>query len=181
MARPYQPSLLRLLHGATALLVPLAWLSGLVVYSLYDGRFGRLPLLGGASRGSGEWIDIHGSIGVLLWPLALLFVLYALTAGRSRLRQPANAVALLALVLAVGSGKLMDEDWLRQGQLQHIVYSVHLLGWLGIALAVPLHVAGVLQRGGLPLARSMASLRLHANDRPGQWLSQLRRGLPLRR
>ena len=25
MSRPYQPSLLRLLHGATALLVPLAW------------------------------------------------------------------------------------------------------------------------------------------------------------
>ena len=31
MPRPYQPSLLRLLHGATALLVPLAWLTGLVV------------------------------------------------------------------------------------------------------------------------------------------------------
>ena len=25
MSRPYQPSLLRLLHGATALLVPQAW------------------------------------------------------------------------------------------------------------------------------------------------------------
>ena len=183
MARPYQPSLLRLLHGATALLVPLAWLSGLVVYSLHDGRFGRLPLplLRGAERGSGEWIDIHGTLGVLLWPLALLFLLYALTAGRSRLGQAANAVALLSLVLAVGSGKLMDEDWLRQGQLTHPVYSLHLLAWLGVALAVPLHVAGVLQRGGLPLARSMASLSLHANDRPAQWLGQLRRGLPFRR
>ena len=62
MPRPYQPSLLRLLHGATALLVPLAWLTGLLVYSASDGRWGRLPL-------------------------ALLFALYALTAGRLRLRR----------------------------------------------------------------------------------------------
>jgi uncharacterized membrane protein YhaH (DUF805 family) len=116
MPRPYQPSLLRLLHGATALLVPLAWLTGFVVYSTYDGRFGRLPF-----TLAGEWIDIHGTVGVLLWPLALLLALYAITAGRLRLRQPANALALLALILAVGSGKLMQEDWLRDGQLHHLV------------------------------------------------------------
>ena len=91
MPRPYQPSLLRLLHGATALLVPLAWLTGLLVYSTLDGRFGRLPF-----SLAGEWIHIHGTVGVLLWPIALLFALYALTTGRVRLRQPANALALLA-------------------------------------------------------------------------------------
>jgi hypothetical protein len=170
MARPYQPSLLRLLHGAIALLVPLAWLTGLLVYSAYDGRFGRLPL-----KLPGEWIDIHGTVGVLLWPIALPFGLYALTAGRARLRQPANAIALLALVLAVGSGKLMEEDWLRHGQYQHAVYSVHLLAWLLIALAVPLHVAAVLRRGGWPLARSMASVQVRAGDLPGQWFGQIRR------
>jgi uncharacterized iron-regulated membrane protein len=68
MPRPYQPSLLRLLHGATALLALAAWLSGLVVYSSFDGRWGRLPL-----NLAGDWIDIHGSLGVILWPLALLF------------------------------------------------------------------------------------------------------------
>lgn len=172
MARPYQPSLLRLLHGANALLVPLAWLTGLLVYSTYDGRFGRLPF-----TLPGEWIDRHGTVGVLLWPIALLFGLYALTAGRPRLRQPVNAIALLALVLAVGSGKLMDEDWLRDGRLQHAVYSVHLLAWLLIALAVVLHVAAVLQRGGWPLARSMASVQLRAGDLPGQWFGQIRRSL----
>ena len=46
MPRPYQPSLLRLLHGPTALLVPLAWITGLLAYSAHDGRFGRLPLSG---------------------------------------------------------------------------------------------------------------------------------------
>jgi len=93
--------MLRLLHGATALLVPLAWLTGLLVYSKYDGRFGRLPF-----SLAGEWIDIHGTVGFLIWPVALLLALYALTAGRLRLRQPANALALVALMLAVGSGKL---------------------------------------------------------------------------
>jgi len=97
--RPYQPSLLRLLHGATALLVPLAWLTGLMVYSSWDGRFGRLPF-----SLAGDWIDIHGTLGVVLWPIALLFGFYAITAGRARLRRSANAVALLALALAVGSG-----------------------------------------------------------------------------
>jgi uncharacterized membrane protein YhaH (DUF805 family) len=172
MPRPYQPSLLRLLHGATALLVPLAWLTGLVVYSRYDGRFGRLPF-----PLAGEWIDIHGAVGVLLWPLALLFALYAITAGRLRLRQPANALALLALILAVGSGKLMQEDWLRDGQLHHFVYSVHLLAWLLIALAVILHVMAVLQRGGWPLARSMASVQLRPGDLPGNWFNQIRRSM----
>ncbi|MFM7239954.1 MAG: cytochrome b/b6 domain-containing protein [Cyanobium sp.] len=173
---PYQPSLLRLLHGATALLVPLAWLSGLLVYTIHDGRFGRLPF-----RLPGEWIHIHGTLGVLLWPVALLFGLYALSAGRARLRQPANAIALLALVLAVGSGKLMNENWLRNGQLDHVVYAIHLLAWLLIALAVALHVGAVLQRGGMPLARSMASAQLRPGDRPGNWFDQLRRSLISRR
>ncbi|MFM7549691.1 MAG: cytochrome b/b6 domain-containing protein [Cyanobacteriota bacterium] len=176
MPRPYQPSLLRLLHGATALLVPLAWITGLLVYSTHDGRFGRLPFT--LPR---EWIDIHGTVGVLLWPIALLFGLYALTAGRPRLRQPANAIALLALVLAVGSGKLMDEDWLRDGQFDHLVYGVHLLAWLLIALAIALHVGSVLQRGGLPLARSMASLQVRSGDLPGNWLDQIRRSLKIGR
>lgn len=175
MPRPYQPSLLRLLHGATALLVPLAWLTGLLVYSNHDGRFGRLPF-----SLAGEWIDIHGTVGFLLWLIALLLALYALTAGRLRLRQPANALALVALMLAVGSGKLMDEDWLRDGQFQQVVYSVHLLAWLLIALAVTLHVASVLQRGGLPLARSMASVQLRPGDLPGNWFDQIRRSLKVR-
>lgn len=172
MPAPYQPSLLRLLHGATALLVPLAWLTGLVVYSSYDGRFGRLPL-----TIPGEWIDIHGVVGVVLWPIAVLFGLYAMTAGRARLRQPANAVALLALALAVGSGKLMQEDWLRHGQVHHLVYSLHLTAWLLMGASVLWHVASVLRRGDLPLASSMVRLQVRSNDRPRHWPAQLKRGL----
>lgn len=171
MPRPYQPSLLRVPHGATALLVPLAWLSGLVVYSQYDGRFWRLPF-----SLAGDWIDIHGTLGVLLWPIALLFGLYAISAGRRRLRQPANAIALLALALAVGSGKLMQEDWQREGQLHHLAYCLHLTAWLLIAAAVLLHVAAVLRRGGPALAGSMVQLQVRGNDKPKHWPSQLIRG-----
>ena len=79
----------------------------------------------------------------------------------------------MALALAVGSGKLMDEDWLRNGQLDHLVYSIHLLAWLLIAIAVALHVMAVFNRGGLPLARSMASTQIRPGDLPGNWLEQI--------
>lgn len=170
MARPYQPSLLRLLHGATALLVVAAWGTGLLVYSHMDGRWGRLPW-----TLDGEWIDLHGSVGVVLWPLAVLFALYALTLGGRRLRDPANALALLALAVAVGSGKLMDEDWLRDGHLTQGVYTVHLMAWLAVTLAVLSHVGRVMAKGGLPLARSMVSLRVRAEDHPADWWRQIRR------
>jgi hypothetical protein len=172
MPLPYQPSLLRLLHGATALLVLPAWLTGLVVYARHDGRFGRLHLVP-----DGPWIDIHGTVGVLLWPMALLFGVYAISAGRARLRQGSNAVALLALALAVVSGKLMQEHWLRAGQLHHVVYNLHLTAWLLLSVAVLWHVAAVLRRGGQALAGSMVQLRVQANDRPRHWLGQLQRGL----
>ena len=170
MARPYQPSLLRLLHGATALLVFGAWITGFLVYNRFDGRWGRLPL-----ALSGDWIDIHGTVAVVLWPVALLFALYALTLGRQRLRQPANSIALLALALAVGSGKLMVEDWLEDGELGHAVYAIHLLAWLAVAGAVLSHVGAVLTRGGRPLAVSMASLAMRPRDQPRDWLGQIRR------
>jgi hypothetical protein len=40
---------------------------------------------------------------------------------------------------------------------------------------VILHVLTVLQRGGLPLARSMASVQLRPGDLPGNWFDQIRR------
>jgi len=106
---------------------------------------------------AGEWIDIHGTVGVLLWPLDLV-----------------------ALVIAVCSGKLMDEDWLRDGQFHHLVYSVHLFAWLLVALAVTLHLLAVLRLGGLPLARSMASVQLRPGDLPGNWFDQMRRSFKIR-
>lgn len=167
--RPYQPSLLRLLHGSMVLLVPLAWLSGFVVYSNHDGRWGRLAWLL-----PGDWIDIHGTLAVLLWPLALLFGLYALSLGRSRLNQAAHATVLMALALAVASGKLMNEDWLRTSKLEHPVYSLHLTAWLLIAAAVVWHLIAILRRGGTTLAGSMLQTEVRGNDHPAHWPAQIR-------
>ena len=172
MKLPYQPSLLRLLHAGTGVLVVGAWLSGLVLLLTLDRRFGALPW-----PLPGEWVDIHGTLGVLLLPVAVLFLLYALTLGRRLLQRFTNLVPLLALLLAIGSGKLMEEDWLREGQLDHLVYKVHLSAWLLLAIAVVLHLIGTLSRGGIPLAASMAQLGWRPNDSPAAWLGQVGRGL----
>lgn len=172
MGRPYQPSLLRLLHAATGVLVASAWITGLAVLLTLDRRWGTLPF-----PLPGEWVDIHGTAGVVLLPVAVLFLIYAVTVGRARLRRFTNLVPLLALVLAIGSGKLMDEDWLREGQLDHLVYRVHLGAWFLLALTVVLHLLGTLSRGGLPMVASMAQLGWRPNDSPAAWWGQLRRGI----
>lgn len=174
MAAPYQPSLLRLLHGLTALLVLLCWLTGLAVYSQFDGRWGALSLPLPAA------IDVHGSLGLLLKLVALPFLLYAVTLGRSRLRRAANAIPLLALLISLGSGWWMNEQWLRRGELHHAVYHLHLLGWLLLSAAVLWHLLAQLRRGGLPLALSMLRLHRRPGDSPRHWPAQVRRffGIP---
>jgi hypothetical protein len=169
MAAPYQPSLLRLLHGLTAAMVLVCWWSGAAVYSQFDGRWGALPLR------LPEAIDLHGTAGVVLKLVAVPFLLYALSLGRARLRRPANAVALLALLLALVSGQLMDENWLRQGQLGHAIYHLHLLGWLLLSAAVLWHGLAQLRRGGPALALSMLQLRIRPGDGPAHWPVQVRR------
>lgn len=166
---PYQPSLLRVLHGLMAALVALAWVSGLAVYSEFDGRLGRLSLH------LPEAIDLHGSLGVVLILVSGLFVPYALSLGRARLRQPANATALLALLLCLGSGLLMDEDWPRRGEFGHLPYHLHLLAWLLLSGAVSWHLLALLRRGGPALLGSMLQLRLRSGDAPCDWPGQLHR------
>ncbi len=170
MASPYQPSLLRLLHGLVMLVVGGSWLSGLVVHGVHDGRLLRLP-----PDFPGEWVDIHGSLGVVLVLLFTVFAPYALSVGRARLRRPANAVALLALALAIGSGLLMSEEQVRLGQLDTLAYRLHLSAWGLLSLAVLAHLIGVLRRGGPAFALSMLSPALRPGDRPADWPEQLRR------
>ena len=86
-------------------------------------------------------------------------------------------MALGALVLAVATGKMMQEDWLRDGQLHHLAYSLHLVAWLLIGLAVLLHVGESLRLGGTPLLASMVSTTVRPGDLPGDWPQQVRRYL----
>jgi hypothetical protein len=177
MGKPYLPSLLRVLHGATALLVLGAWISGVLVYNQGDGRWGRLPQL---LQADVEWIDLHGTVGVVLLPVAVLLGLYALSPGWAMLKRASNAVALLALVLAIGSGKAMDEDWLRSGSLNHLAYNLHLLAWGVLSLAVVLHLAGAWRRGGGAWLMAMWSLAVRSGDGPDRWVSQIRQSISRR-
>ncbi|MEB3256247.1 MAG: cytochrome B [Synechococcaceae cyanobacterium] len=169
--RPYQPSLLRLLHVPTVLLVVALWLSGLVILAIHDSRLALLP------RGFAgvDWIDVHGSLGVPLVLLLTLFAPYALSVGRPLLRRPANLLPLLALLLSVGSGLLMRESEVRSGLTGGPVVALHVGGWVVMALAVLLHVGGVLRRGGWPLAASMFQTAVRTGDHPADWPAQLRR------
>lgn len=170
MTKPYQPSLLRFLHGATGLLVGAAWFSGLVLLLTLDRRWGTLPF-----AIPGEWVDIHGMIGVVLLPIGVIFSAYAITIGRRKLARTTNQIPLLALLLAVISGKLMQEDWLREGQLHQAIYSLHLSAWLLMVIAVFLHLIGLLRRGRWPLLQSMLQVGWRPNDSPNDWWGQLRR------
>lgn len=175
--RPYQPSLLRFAHGVTLLLTLAAWSTGLVVLAVHDRRWFTINL---PTLPSGDWIDVHGSIGVVLLPFALLLLLVACTLGRRRLNRPGNLLMLLSLALAVASGKAMQEEWLRQGDLEHLAYGVHLLAWMLMPVALVQHLLSARRLGGPWLVMSMLALNVRQGDGPRHWWSQISRHLPRR-
>ena len=184
LAIPYQPSLLRLLHGAAAAVAGVASVTGFLIYNHYDGRFGHLPL-----GGSEEVIDLHGDIGGLLQWVLIPFALYSLTLGVRRLFRPAdlgrmvsslpawqrltNTAALLSLAAAVLSGLPMEDDWLTDGDLNQFWYVLHLTSWVVLTLAVVGHLMVLSLNGGWPLLRSMLTFNLRSGDRPKHWPHQV--------
>ena len=184
LATPYQPSLLRLLHGAAAAVAGVASFTGFLIYNHYDGRFGRLPL-----GGSEQVIDLHGDVGGLLQWVLVPFALYSLTLGVRRLFRPAdlgrmvgslpalqrliNTAALLSLAAAVLSGLPMEDDWLTDGDLNQFWYLLHLTSWLVLTIAVVGHLMVLSLNGGWPLLRSMLTLNLRSGDLPKHWPQQV--------
>ncbi|UBF25023.1 cytochrome b/b6 domain-containing protein [Kovacikia minuta CCNUW1] len=156
LTQPYQPLLLRILHGLTGLFLMAAILTAFWTYDTYDGRWGRIPL-----PPYKDIEGVHGTFG--LWTLLIFpaFVIYAFHRGQKRLVQPdsfttltqlgtpswwytlnrlTNTVALLALTFALFSGKMMDETWLPKGELNHAWYYAHLIGWVIMVAAIALHL-----------------------------------------
>jgi hypothetical protein len=159
LTTPRQPLLLRLLHGATVVAVVAAWLTGFVVYVQHDGRL--LPLSAVPGEAS---LDFHSDVGEWLTPISLLFACYAVSLGRWRLRRASNLGALLALAVAVGSGQLMHEDWLLDGDRFHPIYSLHLSSWIVLTLITGWHVISIVNSGGLRLATSMIPFLKQKDD-----------------
>lgn len=183
--RIYQPFLLRVLHGATGLCLIAAILTAYWTYDTYDGRWGRIPLPKfNAIEG------IHGTFG--LWTLLIFpaFLIYAVRRGQKRLIQPnslqqltqihrpgwwytlnrwINTGALLALTFALFSGKMMGEQWLPQGELDHAWYLAHLISWVVMIAAIALHLFVNFKVGGTPFLLSMLHWQYRQSDSPYHW------------
>ncbi len=185
-SHPYQPFLLRCLHGFTGLCLVLAILSAFWTYNTYDGRWGTVPLPDyKAIEG------IHGTFGLYTLLIFPAFLLYAFNRGKQRLLQPesltkltqkmghpvwwytlsrcVNTLTLVALTFALFSGKMMDEKWLPNGELEHFWYSAHLISWGVMVVEIALHLLMNAKVGGVPFLLSMLTWEFRAHDSPRLW------------
>ncbi|WP_448561419.1 cytochrome b/b6 domain-containing protein [Trichothermofontia sp.] len=187
--QPYQPLLLRILHGLTGCFLIAAILTALWTYDTYDGRWGRIPLP--VYR---DIEGIHGTFGLYTLLVFPAFVIYACHRGQRRLIQPdsfaklaqigkpsgwyalnrlLNTFALIALAFALFSGKMMDETWLPKGELDHAWYYAHLISWVIMGVAIALHLLMNAKVGGVPLLLSMLNWQFRDQDSPRWWPSHL--------
>lgn len=182
---PYQPLLLRVLHGFNGVFLIAAIVTAAWTYDTYDGRWGRVPLpYFPAIEG------IHGTFGLYTLLIFPAFVFYAFHRGHKRLVQPdswakltqlgkpvwwytlnrfTNTLSLLALTFALFSGKMMSETWLPKGELNHGWYSAHLISWIVMVAAIALHLLMNAKVGGAPLLLSMLVGDFFEKDSPRLW------------
>jgi hypothetical protein len=188
-SQPYQPFLLRVLHGLTGLFLIAAILTAFWTYNTYDGRWGRIPL-----PSYREIEGIHGTFGLYTLLIFPAFVLYAFRQGQRRLVQPdslaklsqlgkpiwwytlnrlTNTFTLVALTFALFSGKMMDDTWLPKGELNHTWYYAHLTAWVIMVIAIALHLLMNAKVGGAPLLLSMLNWKFREQESPKLWPSHL--------
>jgi cytochrome b subunit of formate dehydrogenase len=187
---PYQPLLLRILHGVSGILVIAAIISGFLVYNTFDKRFGKIPI-----PKIDPIQDIHGTMGLFFLLLLPIFALYSFHAGEKRLLQPdslqklsqlgkpiwwvslqrlTNTLMLIAAVLVVISGRMMKEEWLPIGELDHVWYYFHLIAWVIMICCLAVHILMSAKVGGAPLLLSILSWKFRPEDSPKNWFSRLR-------
>ena len=186
---PYQPLIFRILHGISGILGIGAIISGFLVYNTFDKRFGyiAIPKINPIQ-------DIHGTLAVFFLILLPFFAVYSFHAGKRRLLQPdsiqnltqfgkpiwwvslqrlVNTKMLLAAVLVVVSGRMMKEEWLPLGELDHVWYYAHLMAWVIIIFCLAIHVLMSAKVGGAPLLLSILSWKFRPEDSPTNWYSRL--------
>ncbi|HEY9832463.1 MAG TPA: cytochrome b/b6 domain-containing protein [Stenomitos sp.] len=189
-SKPYQPSLLRFLHGINALIALLAIITAFWVYNTFDGRLVKLPL-----PEINDIIGIHGTFGVALLLMMPVFALYSFHVGHKRLVQSdsftkltqigkpigwyslhriVNTVMLLAATWALITGRMMKEEWLPTRELNHIWYQLHLAGWVILVVCLLMHLLMGIKVGGLPLIVSMFEFKYRPEDAPTTWIQQIR-------
>jgi len=182
---PYQPILLRLLHNAIAILVLAALITGFMVYDRYDKRFGtlNLPIVSNTQ-------GIHGTIALTFLILLPIFALYCFHLGSRRLVQAqsfkqltevgkpvwwislqrlVNTLILLSATFAVITGRMMQEAWLPNDELNHAWYIGHLLSWLLMIVGISIHLLMGAKVGGWSLLLSIYNWKIRAEDMPKSW------------
>lgn len=186
----YQPLLLRILHNVQGISVILAMITAFWTYNTYDGRWGKVIFLP-------DWREIEGIHGTFgLWALLILpfFVIYVFHRGGVKLitsnffrqlkvvNKPifwyslhrfTNTSVIFALTFAVFTGKMMDEDWLPEGELNHFWYYLHLISLIIITLAIALHLLMSIKVGGYPLILSMLKIQVRENNIWESWQNNL--------
>lgn len=188
-SQPYQPLILRIFHGISAILVIGAIISGFLVYNTFDARFGKLPI-----PPINPIQDIHGTIALFFLIFLPFFALYSFHAGKNRLIQDnlfanlrrfntpilwvnlqrlINTKMLIFAVLAVFSGRMMKEEWLPLREFDHIWYSLHLIAWVIMIFGLAIHLLMSAKIGGAPLLLSMLSWQFREADSPINWYSRL--------
>ncbi len=182
---PYQPALLRILHGVAAVLLVLAWMSGFLIYNTYDKRWGSLTLP--------TIVDIqgiHGTIALTFLLFLPVFALYSFHIGYRRLVEEqsfsqlkqfgkpvwwisvhrfANTLMLLAATFAVVTGRMMKEEWLPAGEIHHQWYLAHLAAWVCVFISLALHLLMGAKVGGVPLLVSMFNWKIRGEDTLLPW------------
>lgn len=175
--KPYQPLLLRLLHGIHAVLALAAAITGFWMYNTWDGRFGQLPL----PKEDPDSYFVHLGFGNNLYLILPVFAVYSLWTGRRRLVQPdslhqlkqvgqtiwwytlhrmVNTGLLLTITVALISGRLTIHKGLLNGILSDPWYNLHLVAWLVLVLLFVAHLLMIVKVGGVPLLLSIFDLKL---------------------
>lgn len=196
-AKPYQPLALRLLHGAIAALIMIAIVTGIVIYNVYDGRIGHLPI-----PIIPRIMGIHKLFGRAFLLIMPFFALYSFHAGRRRLIQSdsiqqmsaigrpiwwyslhrvVNTMLLLGASFALVSGREMDEGWMSRGELTHLWYTLHLFSWAVMTVCLATHLLMSIRIGGVPLLLSMIHIKYRSYDRPVVLLQAVRSWLSPKR
>ncbi|MEO1593039.1 MAG: cytochrome b/b6 domain-containing protein [Cyanobacteria bacterium J06632_22] len=188
--RPYQTLIFRSLHAGQGSLAILGVLTGYWLLNTWDPHLSHLPLPTAPNR----VIDLHDDIGGLFTGALGLFVIYSVWAGRRRLVQSkslkqlakvgkpiwwytlhriVNTSLLLLGGLVVISGEALDDDAMVQGISSDWAYGLHVFAWLGIVVLTVLHVLLSLKVGGIPLLRSVVSVKVRPKDWPKYWPQRL--------
>lgn len=190
-SKPYQPLLLRIIHNSLGIFAVIAMITAFWTYNTYDGRFGKISWLP-------DWQEIegiHGTFGLFALLILPFFVVYTIHRGNKKLIQKnsfnqlklinkpiwwyslhrvVNTIMIFSLTFATFTGKMMDEDWLPEGELNHFWYYLHLISLLILILTISFHLLFSIKIGSYPLLISIVEWHIREKDNWNLWLNNLK-------